>query len=208
MAADDSIARPSAGQRNSRCGMLPSALLVVGLAAGAHNCGSVERDAPNGGNSGDSTGGVVSTAESDAQAGDKTDGADDDVSAVVSDSGSDGTRADAGTTGRYTQGVYTCCAEGEGTDCCVGTAAGTCFRYGGVLGQCVELGGSLNRKDICSLCCEDLKWVPIVDAVPVSEEYPTGCSIAVPPDTFVCLPCGDRVCTEGENRCNCPEDCQ
>lgn len=34
-----------------------------------------------------------------------------------------------------------------------------------------------------------------------------GCYCSPCADCFQCLPCGDGVCSPGENRCNCPADC-
>src|SRR5215204_4863019 len=73
-------------------------------------------------------------------------------------SGSGGTTADAEVDGRYSQGIYTCCAKGEERTCCppeslpdpsIGRLA-TCFRYGGVRGDCTGEGETLEGKDICS----------------------------------------------------------
>jgi hypothetical protein len=114
--------------------------------------------------------------------------------------------------GRYRQGVYLCCAEGEGRACCppetlpdpaVGRSA-TCFQYGGVRGACVRAGESLEGKDICALCCPGLTRV--------GSEKPSGdggvCEPTAPPSVFFCAACGDDVCGDGENPCNCPADCK
>ncbi len=113
--------------------------------------------------------------------------------------------------GRYQQGVYTCCAEGEGRACCppetlpdpaTGRSA-TCFQYGGVLGRCVEAGGTLEGKDICATCCPGLtrtgREAPMGDAGACEDEGP--------PSLLVCVACGDGTCGAGENPCNCPADC-
>ncbi|MCW5833941.1 MAG: hypothetical protein KIS78_16190 [Labilithrix sp.] len=113
--------------------------------------------------------------------------------------------------GRYTQGVYTCCAEGEERACCppetlpdpaTGRSA-TCFPYGGARGRCVAAGGTLEAKDICSICCPGLARL--------ATEAPTGdagaCEDQAPPSVFLCAACGDGTCGAGENACNCPADC-
>ena len=125
---------------------------------------------------------------------------------VGAGSGADGDAA----SGRYSQGVYSCCAEGEGRTCCspetlpdpkVGRTA-TCFQYGGVRGACVAQGNTLEAKDICSTCC------PGLTRIESSERVDGGtCEPTAPPSVFVCAACGDGVCGAGENACNCPGDC-
>jgi hypothetical protein len=123
-------------------------------------------------------------------------------------SGGDGGNSDGA--GRYTQGVYACCAKGEGRSCCppdslpdpeTGRSA-TCFAYGGVSGDCTAEGASLEAKDICSLCCGAL--VRVDSSAPASDG---SCEPTNPPSVKVCAACGDGACGSGENRCNCPEDC-
>jgi hypothetical protein len=109
--------------------------------------------------------------------------------------------ADVVPDGRYTQGVYSCCAKGEGLACCppeslpdpsIGRIA-TCFQYGGVRGDCVTEGEDLEAKDICSICCPGLTRLE-------------NC-VGLPPSNFFCGACGNGVCGPGENTCNCPADC-
>lgn len=125
-------------------------------------------------------------------------------------------RGDAGD-GTYWQGPYLCCAEGQGRSCCppemlpdpdAGRIA-TCFQYGGVLNKCTGLGEFLEAKDICSLCCPGLSRVESLAPADGGgirignvECAPTNYS-----SVFGCTPCGDGVCDEGENACNCPGDC-
>ena len=132
-----------------------------------------------------------------------------DASTNVAD---DGGSAGDGASGRYTQGVYSCCAEGEGKSCCPpetlpdpakGRTA-TCFQYGGTAGECVAAGGTLEAKDICSICCPGLSRIEL-DA-PSADGG--ACESAAPPSLFVCAACGDGTCGRGENRCNCPADCK
>src|SRR4051812_46552556 len=80
--------------------------------------------------------------------------AGNDSSSSVS---TNGAASDAGDdSGRYRQGVYLCCAEGEGRTCCApetlpdprkGRSA-TCFQYGGARGACVPAGDTLEAKDV------------------------------------------------------------
>ena len=103
--------------------------------------------------------------------------------------------------GRYTQGVYSCCAKGEGISCCppdslpdptIGRTA-TCFPYGGAYEDCVPEGGELEAKVICAICCPGLMRLQ-------------NCGTNFP-SVFLCGACGDGVCGPGEMACNCPADC-
>ncbi len=49
-------------------------------------------------------------------------------------------------------------------------------------------------------CCEGLV------SVPYGMEQDGECLFEYCGD--ICRPCGNGVCDEGENRCNCPEDCE
>jgi len=127
---------------------------------------------------------------------------------------SGGEASDAGgdaSSGRYRSGPYTCCAEGEGRSCCppetlpdpsAGRTA-TCFQYGGVRGACTGAGGTLEAKDVCAICCAGLTRISL-DAPGDGG----ACESTAPPSLFLCAACGDGVCSEGENRCNCPGDCR
>jgi hypothetical protein len=112
------------------------------------------------------------------------------------------TAADAAMDGRYSQGIYACCAKGENRSCCppeslpdpsIGRTA-TCFAYGGVRGDCTGEGETLEAKDICSICCPGLTRLEVCDRV-------------APPGLFVCGACGNGECGPGESACNCPADC-
>ncbi len=119
--------------------------------------------------------------------------------------------------GVYYQGIYRCCAEGQGRSCCppetlpdpdAGRLA-TCFKYGGVRGACVGPNEQLEGKDICSLCCPGLSRVP---SLAPAKDGPirignVDCEPTNFPSVFGCTACGDGVCDEGENACNCPGDC-
>lgn len=115
--------------------------------------------------------------------------------------------------GRYSQGVYLCCAPGEDRDeaCPPDTLpdpghgrGATCFGYGGVVGACTVAGDMLEGKDICATCCDDL--VRIDNSAPVGAGG--ACEETAPPSLLVCAACPDGTCGTGENKCNCPADCQ
>ncbi len=112
--------------------------------------------------------------------------------------------------GEYEDGVYHCCAEGQGTDCCGGYDQGMCFEYGGIYGACIEAGELIEGKVICAFCCDDMLMAePMVETDEVFDGYPEGCGPGeTPPSILICVDCGDGVCGQGENRCICPEDCE
>jgi hypothetical protein len=121
-------------------------------------------------------------------------------------------RSDSGLyNGEYDQGVYHCCAKGDGTDCCEGYKQGMCFQYGGIYKDCIPEGENIGRKVICSLCCKGFSphEIQIVTEDKTTYEgYAEGCgSSGAPPDIQVCVACGNGVCGPGENLCICPEDC-
>jgi hypothetical protein len=111
--------------------------------------------------------------------------------------------------GTYEDGIYHCCAFGDGTDCCNGYEQGMCFTYGGIYDQCIPAGETISGKVICSLCCDGLIEVEDMQVTDeVFADYPKGCGPSDKPiDFLICLPCGNGTCDENENRCNCPNDC-
>lgn len=110
--------------------------------------------------------------------------------------------------GSYEDGVYHCCAEGDGTDCCAGYDQGMCFQYGGVYEQCIGEGETIGGKIICALCCDGLTQVWDAHVTTDTDPaYPDGCVEEGPPDLLICVPCGNGICDASENRCNCPDDC-
>jgi hypothetical protein len=139
-----------------------------------------------------------------------------DTSAGDDATSSDGLTGDAwvaAVDGRYSQGVYLCCAPGEDRDeaCPPDTLpdpdhgrSATCFGYGGVGGACTVAGDMLEGKDICATCCDDL--VRIDNSAPVGAGG--ACEETAPPSLLVCAACPDGTCGTGENKCNCPADCQ
>jgi hypothetical protein len=98
-------------------------------------------------------------------------------------------------------GPYTCCAPNEGLGCCEGKRPGTCFQYGGIFGTCLNHGSKFDGKIICAHCCEDLTRAEI------HETFGDACRSTGPPSVFICVLCGDGVCSPEENRCRCPQDC-
>lgn len=74
-----------------------------------------------------------------------------------------------------------------------------CLRH-----RCSATGQGVLGKVECSRCCAGL--VPIARDTVVDGV----CSQAQFLDSNFCAPCGDGVCQaeQGENTCNCPEDCR
>ena len=133
------------------------------------------------------------------------------VAFVLIQCGSESTDQDTETAhpdGSFEDGVYHCCAPGEGTACCDGYEQGMCFKFGGIYEQCIEAGETVSGKVICALCCDGLAEVSdlIVSEDPVAAD-PDGCAWNAPVDLLLCLPCGNGICDDKENRCNCPSDC-
>lgn len=111
--------------------------------------------------------------------------------------------------GEYDDGVYHCCAEGDGTACCEGYEPGMCFEYGGIYGVCGQPGEEREAKVICGLCCPGLTMVSqAIETTAAFSTFPEGCGPGPAPfSLLVCVACGDGVCGDGENPCRCPEDC-
>jgi hypothetical protein len=110
------------------------------------------------------------------------------------------------------KGVYRCCAEGIGTDCCPGAPPQTCFKHGGIYGACRQAGELYEGKVICAGCCDGLERSSLLvpgNAIPPEKDLlPDGCDYAAaPPSMLVCIKCGDGICGVAENFCNCPIDC-
>jgi hypothetical protein len=94
-----------------------------------------------------------------------------------------------------------CCAPGEGTACCAGMPLGNCFKYGGIYGDCRPHGALFEAKITCAHCCGGLTRVS-PDVLENGE-----CRSTAPPSLFICLNCGDGICSPDENPCRCPADC-
>src|SRR5690349_3793977 len=82
----------------------------------------------------------------------------------------------------YSQGVYQCCAKGEGRACC-GDTLGKCFAYGGALGECSGENETVEGKDICSHCCAGLTRAAMDAVSPETGE----CAPLGPGSLFVCI---------------------
>ncbi len=111
----------------------------------------------------------------------------------------------------YDQGVYHCCAKGQGTSCCEGYEQGMCFEYGGIYGDCIEQGEEYEAKVICARCCDGLERAEemvVTDDDWTEQGYLVGCGPSgAPPSIGICVDCNDGLCGPGENVCICPEDC-
>lgn len=97
----------------------------------------------------------------------------------------------------YVVGAYKCCEKGTGDACCApGEACGP-YR------ECSPVGGWASGKLICSTCCAGLK---LIDGATVTDGR---CVPSNDVDSNFCAACGDGSCRadQGENKCNCPEDC-
>ncbi len=89
-----------------------------------------------------------------------------------------------------------------------------------VLGTSLFLSGCSNKEETTSdtgcieegqegeifpgspSCCEGLSGLSC-DKPDENGNCSTECS-----DTFICADCGDGECSDGENKCNCPRDCE
>lgn len=106
------------------------------------------------------------------------------------------------------------CAEGELCDMDTGLCVpDPCYQVTCPEGQhcreglcvpddCIEEGGKFESFDNINPCCAGL--------VPVPDHFPENGSCVGPNcPCFVCTRCGtdEGVCSLGENRCNCPQDC-
>ena len=111
-------------------------------------------------------------------------------------------------TGEYYNGIYLCCAKGDGTSCC-DEYDGGCDQYGGVYGDCIGAGDEFDGKVFCAFRCEGLEVEePQVETTEVFEAYTKGCGPGAPMSVVICVACDDGVCGPGENWCICPNDCE
>jgi len=72
--------------------------------------------------------------------------------------------------------------------------------------DCAQEGETIGALDTPEFCCSGLK---AVGGWPGG--YEGDCSLPPPPTGLsVCSNCGNRICNieNGENKCNCPQDCQ
>ena len=104
---------------------------------------------------------------------------------------------------RYKQGTNLCCAKGEGDACCsIYDGDGQCSQHGGVYGGCLDEGQEGEFKFACVHCCEGLTRLNLV-----GRDTNGTCTQLGPPSIQVCFRCGDGICSEVENSCNCEQDC-
>jgi hypothetical protein len=74
----------------------------------------------------------------------------------------------------------------------------------GVYGKCRVAGQDFDGKVAGAQCCEGTVRVGYLVPDPAD---PSGCRSTRPPSLILCMPCGDGICDDGENVCNCSEDC-
>ena len=78
--------------------------------------------------------------------------------------------------------------------------------------SCVAEGSRFSARDPALRCCRGLTRVEAYSLADEGSgstfgELPPDCEAAGPPDIKMCTRCGDGVCGEGENHCNCETDC-
>ncbi len=75
-----------------------------------------------------------------------------------------------------------------------------CAQDCGVKNSCYTSGQSFDSsQDSEAKCCEGLSE---------KSQYDLRNCIVLPSTKFTCVNCGDGICGEGENNCNCVEDCE
>jgi len=79
---------------------------------------------------------------------------------------------------------------------------------GGIYGRCREEGELIHGKVVGAYCCNrgdagGKGW--IISSEIVSDAGT--CTPTASPDILICSVCGDGICAEWENRCNCARDC-
>ncbi len=102
--------------------------------------------------------------------------------------------------GGYCEHFLTPCRDGfvggQPMGCPLGRSGMCCLPEGG---DCVEEGGSIPVVPDAPECC------PGLEAVGCARPVEGVCEPCV--GAVVCVRCGDGQCGEGENVCNCPDDC-
>ncbi|MBM4352197.1 MAG: hypothetical protein FJ109_00130 [Deltaproteobacteria bacterium] len=92
-------------------------------------------------------------------------------------------------------------------------AAGKCFHeeFPGC-GECIPEGKEFEDPNPDGKCCPPSLPIPVKQemGVPCADPFcwPNYDCAEVDCQCFVCAQCGDGKCSTGENRCNCPEDCE
>ncbi len=142
-----------------------------------------------------------------------------DLTDAGSGLGDAGSSQDAGAP--YQQGTYWCCPEGNGLACCAAKSgllgiglqedggfsfvgdrsltSANCFQYGGTSGACTAEGQTLERKDICSICCPGLA---MLDTYCGGADPDCVVGLDGAPSLKVCTRCGDGTCGTGESNRN------
>ena len=81
-------------------------------------------------------------------------------------------------------------------------------RDGGIYGRCRKEGEIINGKVLGAYCCNhgDLGGIGYIIRSEIVNDAGT-CMQTAPDDLLICSVCGDGICAEWENRCNCAIDC-
>lgn len=81
-------------------------------------------------------------------------------------------------------------------------------RDGGLYGRCREEGEIISGKIVGAYCCNhrDGGGIGFIITSQIVNDAGT-CTQTAPDDILICSVCGDGICTEWENRCNCARDC-
>jgi hypothetical protein len=77
--------------------------------------------------------------------------------------------------------------------------------------ECVKEGNELTKGDgIIRKCCEGLKPIEIcgIQYKPESKEADLNGCVRYQCTVEYCLLCGNNICEELEDPCNCPKDCK
>jgi len=79
---------------------------------------------------------------------------------------------------------------------------------GGIYGRCREEGELINGKVVGAYCCNRGDAAGKGWLIPSEIVSDAGmCTPTAPPDLLICSVCGDGICADWENRCNCARDC-
>ena len=79
---------------------------------------------------------------------------------------------------------------------------------GGLYGRCREEGEIISAKVLGAYCCNHGDGGGIGWIIPSRIGNDAGtCTQTAPDDILICSVCGDGICAQWENRCNCARDC-